>query len=36
MITSILKIAKKEIMDNIRNKWIIIITLIFAILTIVV
>lgn len=29
----ILSIAKKEIMDNIRNKWIIIITIIFAILT---
>ena len=29
----ILNIAKKEIMDNLRNKWIIIITILFAILT---
>jgi Cu-processing system permease protein len=29
-------IAKKEIMDNIRNKWIIIMSLMFAILTVVV
>jgi len=29
-------IAKKEIMDNIRNKWIIILSLIFALLTVVV
>ncbi|MCK5159209.1 MAG: ABC transporter permease subunit, partial [Candidatus Heimdallarchaeota archaeon] len=27
-------IAKKEIMDNVRNRWIIIVTIIFAILTI--
>jgi Cu-processing system permease protein len=32
----IYSIAKKEIMDNIRNKWIIIISLMFAILTVVV
>ncbi|MFO8077898.1 MAG: ABC transporter permease subunit [Thermoplasmatota archaeon] len=32
----VLIIAKKEIMDNIRNKWIIIMTLIFAALTILV
>jgi Cu-processing system permease protein len=31
----IISIAKKEIMDNIRNKWIIILTIIFASLTIV-
>lgn len=30
----ILIIAKKEIMDNIRNKWIIIMTAIFAVLTV--
>jgi Cu-processing system permease protein len=29
-------IAKKEIMDNIRNKWIIILSIIFALLTVVV
>jgi ABC-type transport system involved in multi-copper enzyme maturation permease subunit len=29
-------IAKKEVMDNIRNKWIIILTIIFALLTILV
>lgn len=29
----ILNMAKKEIMDNLRNKWIIIITILFAILT---
>jgi Cu-processing system permease protein len=32
----ILSIAKKEIMDNIRNKWIIIMSLMFAVLTVVV
>ncbi|MFA5103123.1 MAG: ABC transporter permease subunit [Candidatus Thermoplasmatota archaeon] len=32
----IYSIAKKEIMDNIRNKWIIIMSLMFAILTVVV
>jgi Cu-processing system permease protein len=32
----IYSVAKKEIMDNIRNKWIIIISLMFAILTVVV
>ena len=32
----ILSIAKKEIMDNIRNKWIILVSVMFAILTIVV
>lgn len=31
---SIFSIAKKEFMDNIRNKWIIVITIIFVILTI--
>lgn len=35
-ITSILSIAKKEIMDNVRNKWVIILTVIFATLTLVV
>ena len=34
MISPSLIIAKKEIMDNIRNKWIIIITIIFVLLTI--
>ena len=29
----ILSIAKKEIMDNIRNKWIILITILFVALT---
>lgn len=33
-INSIISIAKKEMMDNIRNLWIIIITIIFALLTI--
>jgi Cu-processing system permease protein len=32
---NILSIAKKEIMDNIRNKWIIIVSVIFASLTII-
>ena len=32
----VLSIAKKEIMDNIRNKWILVITFIFAFLTVVV
>jgi Cu-processing system permease protein len=32
----VFSIAKKEIMDNIRNKWIIIMSLMFAILTVVV
>ncbi len=30
----IFSVAKKEIMDNIRNKWIIIVSVIFALLTI--
>lgn len=30
---SIISIAKKEVMDNIRNKWVIIITIIFTALT---
>ena len=34
-IASILRIAKKEIMDNVRNKWVIILTIIFATLTLV-
>lgn len=33
---NILIIAKKEIMDNIRNKWIIILSFIFALLTLVI
>ncbi|GAG19406.1 unnamed protein product, partial [marine sediment metagenome] len=32
----IFSIAKKEILDNVRNKWIIILTIIFASLTLVV
>ncbi len=32
----IFTVAKKEIMDNIRNKWILVITFIFALLTLVV
>jgi Cu-processing system permease protein len=32
----IISVAKKEIMDNIRNKWIIIVSLMFALLTLVV
>lgn len=32
----ILSIAKKEIMDNIRNKWIILVSIMFAVLTLVV
>jgi Cu-processing system permease protein len=32
----ILSIAKKEIMDNIRNKWIILVSVMFAILTLVI
>ena len=35
ILNSIFIIAKKEIMDNIRNKWIIILTVIFALLTLV-
>ena len=34
-IDSIFIVAKKEIMDNIRNKWIILLSIIFAILTLV-
>jgi Cu-processing system permease protein len=34
-INSIFIIAKKEIMDNIRNKWIIVLSFIFALLTLV-
>ena len=34
-INSIVIIAKKEIMDNIRNKWIIVLSFIFALLTLV-
>ena len=30
----ILIIAKKEVMDNIRNKWIIVVSVMFALLTI--
>jgi Cu-processing system permease protein len=33
---SIFSIAKKEIMDNVRNKWVIILAIIFALLTLVV
>lgn len=33
-LNSIINIAKKEIMDNVRNLWIIIVTIIFSILTI--
>ncbi|MBN1280965.1 MAG: ABC transporter permease [Candidatus Thermoplasmatota archaeon] len=33
--TVIVSIAKKEIMDNIRNKWIILVSVMFAILTLV-
>ena len=36
MLNSIFGIAKKEILDNVRNKWIIILTIIFASLTLVV
>ncbi len=36
MENGIFTIAKKEIMDNIRNKWIILVSVIFAILTLVV
>lgn len=32
--TGVLSIAKKEIMDNIRNKWIILVSVMFAVLTI--
>jgi len=35
MMDTIYCVAKKEIMDNVRNKWIIILTIIFAILTLV-
>jgi len=31
----ILSVAKKEVMDNIRNKWIIIVSIMFALLTII-
>jgi Cu-processing system permease protein len=34
--TILLSIAKKEIMDNFRNKWIILVSVIFALLTLVV
>jgi Cu-processing system permease protein len=34
--SSILNIAKKEVLDNVRNKWVIILTIIFASLTLVV
>lgn len=34
--TSLISIAKKEILDNIRNKWIILITILFASLTLLV
>lgn len=33
---TIVSIAKKEIMDNIRNKWIILVSIMFAVLTLVV
>ena len=33
---TVISIAKKEIMDNIRNKWIIIVSIMFAVLTLVV
>ena len=36
MLNSILTITKKELLDNVRNKWIIILTIIFASLTLVV
>ena len=36
ILNSIFSIAKKEILDNVRNKWIIILTIIFASLTLVV
>lgn len=36
MLNSIFGIAKKEILDNVRNKWIIILTIIFVSLTLVV
>jgi len=36
ILNSIFGIAKKEILDNVRNKWIIILTIIFASLTLVV
>ena len=36
MINAIYHIAKKEILDNVRNKWIIILTIIFTSLTLVV
>ena len=36
MLNSIFTISKKELMDNIRNKWIIILTIIFTSLTLVV
>jgi Cu-processing system permease protein len=35
-IDTVTSIAKKEIMDNIRNKWIILVSIMFAILTLVV
>jgi len=33
---TVISIAKKEIMDNIRNKWIILVSIMFAVLTLVV
>jgi Cu-processing system permease protein len=33
---TVISIAKKEIMDNIRNKWIIIVSIMFAVLTLVI
>ena len=36
MLNSIFTISKKELLDNVRNKWIIILTIIFASLTLVV
>ena len=36
ILNSIFIIAKKEILDNVRNKWIIILTIIFASLALVV
>jgi len=36
ILNSIFGIAKKEILDNVRNKWIIILTIIFTTLTLVV
>ena len=36
ILNSIFSIAKKEILDNVRNKWIIVLTIIFASLALVV